>query len=54
MEQLLKDTKIEHWFNPFRQCGIDHGYSVHMRHLLPRPMNTEKLRRAMLDELFED
>ena len=54
MEQLLKVCKVEKWFNPFRQCGIDHGYSIQMRRLLPRPVNTEKLRRAMLDELFED
>lgn len=54
MEQLLKDCKVENWFNQYKHSGIDHGYSIHMRHLLPKPVNAEKLRHAMLDELLED
>ena len=54
MEQVLKVCEIENWFNPYKQHSIDHGYSIRMRHLMPKPVNVEKLRRAMLDELLED
>ena len=54
MEQVLGNVKIDNWFNSYKRHSIEHGYNIRMRHLLPKPVNTEKLRRAMLDELFED